>query len=70
MDAILHDVLAQLGAIGLLVAFMYWTIRGKNTELKAERDRNAALTDRLFTLASTVERTMGELTAAVKGSSK
>lgn len=66
MDDIIKSAVPQLGAIGLLVWFLFWTIRGMTRELKTERERNQALIDRLFTLATTTERTMAELTAAVK----
>ncbi len=75
---ILTGFVTNLGFFGP-AAFLGWWIINKQRQdllaqrddyleqLKTERDRNAALTDRVIALAQSGERTVAELTAAVRG---
>lgn len=58
---------AQLGFLGLLLAFGWWLIRLQTAQLKNERDRNQALTDKVITMADSMARTASELTNSIKG---
>lgn len=81
MNPALSSFLANFGFFAPAAAIGWWALKTmradligeRNTaqaDLKAERDRNAALTDRVIVLAQSVERTMAELTAAIRGAGK
>lgn len=65
--SIVRDGWAQLGFCGLLLAFGWWLVRQQNAQLKTERDRNQALTDKVISMAESMAKTAAELTNAVKG---
>ncbi len=68
----------NLGFFGPAAWLGWWIIRNQRSDLisqrddymeqlKVERERNAELTDRVIQLAQSGERTLAELTAAVRG---
>lgn len=74
---VLSGFLSNLGFFGPAAALGWWVIRTLRADLTAERDeakaqleaaqkRNDQLTDRVITLAQSVERTMAELTQAIR----
>lgn len=75
---ILTGFVTNLGFFGPAAFLGWWIIRKQREDLiaqrddyaeqlKTERDRNAALTDRVIQLAQSGERTVSELAAAVRG---
>ena len=77
IEDIIKQSYVQLGSIALLLAYMFWTIKTTKEECAKERDlhdvqlkaswaRNDDLTDRVFSMAQSMEKTMAELRAAIE----
>lgn len=71
---VLKEAWVQAGAYGLLIAVGYFWIKDlrdqrsrSEIELKAERARNDAVTDRAFAVLEANTRTLQDLTSAVRG---
>jgi len=77
VSAALTGFLSNLGFFGPAAVLGWWVITTLRKDLTKERDearadlakaqsRNDQLTDRVITLAQSVERTMAELTTAIR----
>lgn len=77
METYITGALAQLGAVGLLIGYLFWTIRTKNKQcddermrydaaLKVERDRNQSLTEKVIALAEAAGRSGSEQANAAR----
>ncbi len=78
MDQVIVGFLSNFGFFAPVAGLGWWVIKTLRSDLMAERDqaqeqlkeaieRNNVLTDRVIALAQSVEKTMGELTAAIRG---
>lgn len=72
---IFHEAWAQLGALGLLLMFGFYTLRQKDHQLAdkdaiiaAERQRNATINDRVFDVIGTQAAVNAEILTRLKGS--
>lgn len=77
LDQVFAGFLSNLGFFAPAALLGWWVIKTLRADLTKERDdakdeltkaqaRNDQLTDRVITLAQSVERTMAELTAAIR----
>lgn len=67
MDEIFKQMLPSLGAFAPAALLGFWIIRNLSDQLKAERERNNLLTDRVITSAQSTAQVLAELRAALKG---
>jgi hypothetical protein len=66
MEDLIKSSIAQLGAIALLIGFMFWTIREKNVREKEDRDRMDKFVERVFTLTQNLHDAAIRLSVAVE----
>lgn len=70
MDSAIVSLLASLGPYAAFGALALWIIRGQDAQIKAERDRNERLVEKIIPLALTAAQasalSISELKAALK----
>ena len=66
-DGAVTGFISNLGAFAPFAALAWWLIRDLAKQRDAALERNEALTTKVIELAQSGERTLGELTAAIKG---
>ena len=65
--SLLSQLLPSLGAFAPAALLGFWIIRNLSETLKAERERNIQLTDKVITVLQANSQAMAELRAALKG---